>query len=91
MANVDFTSWFEKCNCISPEFGDFADHHQFFSHNVTDEEIALDQAEWEALKLHYVDGKIALNKTNLFARAHTFFTNNITPETATFSQTLARG
>ena len=65
-------------------------HHQFFSHNVTDEEIALGQAEWEALKLHYMDGKIALNKANLFARAHTFFTNNITPETATFSQTLAK-
>ena len=65
-------------------------HHAFLSHGVSDDDIAIGQAEWESLKLHYMDGKVALNKTNLFARAHTFYNNHVSPDVTSFSETIAK-
>ena len=53
------------------------DHFIATTKNVTEAEIARGIAEHTSLKLNYMDDKIALNKSNLFQRVHTFWTNHL--------------
>ena len=50
-------------------------HFVMANKNVTAEEIERGIAEHTSLKLNYMDGFIALNRSNLFQRAHTFWSN----------------
>ena len=65
-------------------------HFEKFVKGVTEEEMERGIAEHVSLKLNYMDGRIAINKTNLFQRTHTFWTNQMTAdESLDFSEVVA--
>ena len=55
-------------------------HFLMTSKGVTQEEMDCGLAEHTALKINYMDGHIALNKSNLFQRTHTFWNNYMVNE-----------
>ena len=64
-------------------------HYQVSSKGYSEEEIKAGQAEHTGMKLSYMDGKIALNKTNMFLKAVAYQMNHLTETTTTFSEVLA--
>jgi hypothetical protein len=57
---------------------------------VTAEEIERGIAEHTTLKLNFMDDKLALNKSNLFQRGHTFWNNQLMADPdVEFSEVIA--
>lgn len=64
-------------------------HHIYEVKNITREEIDRGIDEYKSLKLSFMDDKIALNKSNLFSKAHSYYTTYMGDTEATFSGTIA--
>ena len=64
-------------------------HYQVASKGYSEEQIKAGQAEHTGMKLSYMDGKIALNKTNMFIKAVAYQMNHLSETTTTFSEVLA--